>query len=419
MASPPNHLHRNPSHQNLHPYKNPLRRHGPPPRPEDFPPSPQPPLPAQAAQALPTPPQTPQPTTASPRQLLAKPRKKASPAKAGIPPRTPSPTPVRTPTLARATPAASPRLLRSAMSPATRAVIAKWQAKNKSPRGAFPSTRARQPVGSAHAWYAPRKTTLVVGAARGPKKRGAILIALQAATAHCLSYCCHGTCTRKACPYLHNQQWVALCPVMLNKGKCDRPGCRLSHTPDWSKLPVCKDFLQGICPRSRCPFLHVAVDPKAKFCVDFLSGHCPRGDKCSQKHSFPRGLEPTPPPASTEASPAPALSESPSPPSTPPQQPLPTDRLMDEDDVMDAEDEDEGEEADADAMAARRRRHAAPDSPLPGTLVLPPLDQAFSIASFPATPVATPPSRQPPAGRGFVLGLTPTAVKFLAEQRSE
>lgn len=58
------------------------------------------------------------------------------------------------------------------------------------------------------------------------------------------------------------------------KGECTNDKCLLSHAVNFSKMPVCKFYLQGCCSKTDCPYLHKKLNDKVSICEDFLKGYC-------------------------------------------------------------------------------------------------------------------------------------------------
>ncbi|KAG9032092.1 hypothetical protein FRB95_001953 [Tulasnella sp. JGI-2019a] len=100
-----------------------------------------------------------------------------------------------------------------------------------------------------------------------------------------------GVCGRGGtCPYQHDSQKIALCPLFLAE-KCpfkDRPElCSLSHDPIPERTPICTRFsATGDCYKGAdCFYPHIRVGPKKGICRDFaVLGFCDKGAMCEAAH---------------------------------------------------------------------------------------------------------------------------------------
>ncbi|CCJ31194.1 unnamed protein product, partial [Pneumocystis jirovecii] len=103
---------------------------------------------------------------------------------------------------------------------------------------------------------------------------------------HCQYYTRLGKCVQgKSCPYKHDPNHVAICPLFM-KGKCqNKNSCDLSHEPTPHRVSACLHFLRGRCSNTNCLYAHVRVNPSAPVCRAFaIDGYCEKGIECREKH---------------------------------------------------------------------------------------------------------------------------------------
>ncbi|KAG5519951.1 hypothetical protein PMAC_000228 [Pneumocystis sp. 'macacae'] len=95
-----------------------------------------------------------------------------------------------------------------------------------------------------------------------------------------------GKCLQgRSCPYKHDPNHVAICPLFM-KGKCqNKNSCDLSHEPTPHRVSTCLHFLRGQCSNTNCLYAHVRVNPSAPICRAFaIDGYCEKGIECREKH---------------------------------------------------------------------------------------------------------------------------------------
>ncbi|KAG4303239.1 hypothetical protein PCANB_000589 [Pneumocystis canis] len=103
---------------------------------------------------------------------------------------------------------------------------------------------------------------------------------------HCQYYTRLGKCLQgKSCPYKHDPNHVAICPLFM-KGKCpNQNSCDLSHEPTPHRVSACLHFLRGQCSNMNCLYTHVKVNPFSPVCRAFaIDGYCEKGIECREKH---------------------------------------------------------------------------------------------------------------------------------------
>ncbi|KAG4304645.1 hypothetical protein PORY_002038 [Pneumocystis oryctolagi] len=103
---------------------------------------------------------------------------------------------------------------------------------------------------------------------------------------NCQYYTRLGKCLQgKSCPYKHNPNHVAICPLFM-KGKCpNENSCDLSHEPTPHRVSACLHFLRGQCSNTNCLYAHIRVNPSAPICREFaIDGYCEKGVECREKH---------------------------------------------------------------------------------------------------------------------------------------
>merc|ERR1719265_768518 len=103
-----------------------------------------------------------------------------------------------------------------------------------------------------------------------------------------------GACQKgSACGYAHGAEDLrpspdfertSVCPILLNKGRCDKPNCRYAHSCDelrsasgLLKTKMCSFFLKGLCVVGEaCRFAHSEEELQEAIQVQQLIAHEPQ-----------------------------------------------------------------------------------------------------------------------------------------------